>query len=456
MADGRTASELSALRVELDSSGKFAAFLLETGIDEPSAWREYEETGVIHREIWQGIAKASATYGVKMFPGVPAGTRAAASRIVARAAGIRPRLSEGEQELLREWSDKEGQKWPHREEDVAMLLRALEAPETEIRSELFNAPADSESEEYWARLEAAVLDAQESREADHQPSALSPEHPFSSPENNANMRRGRARLEALEELVSVHGTCLLNSSAIALDIPAQGWMASLRRSFRMGTLSPETAKRLESLPDWTWDDSLARDLTLVRDAQRELSILVREHREELKATARLAGKFHSEDMHGEARCAVLSSSWVQLLAPPPLPPEMILLMRAVKTRFELTSLDNDIVDERILSNSPVKLEELGHRHSISREAVRQRERALLSRAMHPSLLCSLRGFSAVREHHGEIEDIDPNDAFLEWIGRNYAGNPSRDTGGASGGEVEDGETVRLRVLAECLSLTKKQ
>jgi hypothetical protein len=453
VADGRTASELSALRVELDSAGKFAAFLLETGIADPSAWREYEETGVIHRETWRSIARASAAYGLKTFPVVPAGTRAAASRIVARAAGIRQRLSEDEQELLGEWSDKEGQEWPHREKDVIVLLRALELAEGDLRSELFAAPAASESEEYWSRLEDEVLDMQESADAATQPAAPPSEHHFSRPENNYNMQLGRSRLEALEKLAAMHGTCLLGPSAMVSGMRAAYWMSQMRRRFHAGKIGHETASRLEKLPDWTWDDDLAKDLTLLNEAERQIAVCLDANKAQVLTVARVVEKYASGKLHPDAAARLEAASWVGLMGRPSPSGEGALLLEGVRANFSLSALEEDVIRERILAARTTKYSDLGDRHGVSREAVRQAEQKILAKAAHPATLYRTLGFA---EHDpspdypqaggGPVAAASPELEFVAWLSAEWG---ERAAPARVGGSEAGGEELRMRALAEC-------
>ncbi|RAU98777.1 helicase [Mycobacterium colombiense] len=57
----------------------------------------------------------------------------------------------------------------------------------------------------------------------------------------------------IREYAAVHGDCIVPHSLVQDGYRLGGWVNNQRTNYSKGTLRPEYAKRLESLPGWVWD-----------------------------------------------------------------------------------------------------------------------------------------------------------------------------------------------------------
>jgi RNA polymerase sigma-32 factor len=72
----------------------------------------------------------------------------------------------------------------------------------------------------------------------------------------------------------------------------------------------------------------------------------------------------------------------------------------------LDERDRDVFRSRLLTDEPATLQEIGDRHEISREAVRQRERRIVQR-LKEYLRHELAGFSGLDFLRGDAESAAP-------------------------------------------------
>jgi RNA polymerase sigma-32 factor len=79
--------------------------------------------------------------------------------------------------------------------------------------------------------------------------------------------------------------------------------------------------------------------------------------------------------------------------------ERILQRKVGEFRARLNEREQEIFEQRMLSDTPLTLQEIGDRHGVSKERIRQIENKLIQR---------LRAF--IRE---EIPDFNPEDLFRE-------------------------------------------
>lgn len=206
------------------------------------------------------------------------------------------------------------------------------------------------------------------------------------------------RVAALEAYAAEHGTSLVPNGVEAADVDDLfRWTQSLRRESER--LAETSRRRLESLPDWTWDPETARWQLHYRDLADQLRAGA--ELEELDPSqarwvtkqrkARREGRLSSDQI--VALEALPSWAWVSPVESAAIAAQRLLTV--LQYGHGLGDHERTVLEKRMLSDAPMTLEDVGEHLGMSREGTRQVEVKLLARALHPVTLVRHRQLEAI-------------------------------------------------------------
>jgi hypothetical protein len=413
---------------------ELARIIKEVGL-ERGAWLECEVTGDITPGLWKSISDALERNGHAPLPTCPSGTKESLSLLI--TPHLRP------DEVIQDWIDpKSAREWPCGESDIIRIRNALAGAgrsfsDQFIRRALFSPSQLSPQEQSeYDKVEDLVEVMYAQQEAEERLAAPRWGHALSNPAFNSNMAKSRNRLESFVTLVEKRGTSVLKPGDTVAGVPARPWLNQLRDAKKRGRLHETTIKALEALPDWTWDAKEAHDL----ERASELEDLMGERdgcSEEPRLLLKLRAQAKKGKLHENAEERLSRYEWW----PEPLPQpcyDIPSLVQDVAASVPLTALEVAIVEERLMRlgdvlqrRERVRLEDIGAQFGRSREAVRQSEAKIISRALHPTILSkrltSIRGSGTVAwtNHRPDCqgppadENSERENAFLDWINKNF-------------------------------------
>lgn len=206
----------------------------------------------------------------------------------------------------------------------------------------------------------------------------------------SNQAVSRRRFDAFLLAVGAHGTSLLTGDVPGCDFDVHVWLRGIRDSYRRGELAAETVRRFEALRDWTWDHPAAVTELAFRRAVRlwpgsgadaEDQVWLRRWIDQIREqhhTGTLAPDLaeRAERLPGWSWTSPAEAAQQQLLD----------AIRYLLDSGQLPAAETTVARLRTLAAEPMDLAGLGHRLGISREAARQTEVKLTSRALHPLVL----------------------------------------------------------------------